>query len=305
MAQGRKKQEGMVAWWVSGLMGVFGSIAMIWVVPPLLAGDPLLESLGQLSSSVAWLPLLVFGLIGGISFMRASALAEADRNNRERRKARNSWRDTSVNISRLKFSHGWGVTRQRNTSPVARPAAEFTSWSLAALRALEWKRFERLCRKYYQATGFKSETVRKGQDGSFDVKLFQTDASQTLILLRGNSTMAYSVGVKEIRDLLNAMAQYKVARGVYITTGTFNREALNFANDHPLQLLDGDGFLRKLQALPKEHQDVLLQVALKGDYRTPTCVSCGTKMTRRTDEAGPVWGCVSHPTCKNTFAIKS
>jgi restriction system protein len=99
------------------------------------------------------------------------------------------------------------------------------------------------------------------------------------------------------------MTQQKIPRGIYITTGTFNRDALNFAGDHPIQLLDGDGFVRKILALPEEEQERLLEDAFQGDYKTPTCPSCAVKMARRSVEGRSFWGCVNSSKCRNTFEI--
>lgn len=48
---------------------------------------------------------------------------------------------------------------------------------LEALRSLEWKRFELLCARYYEAVGFKMEILDAGQDGGIDIKLFKIDPS--------------------------------------------------------------------------------------------------------------------------------
>jgi restriction system protein len=307
MEHRRKNQEmarGFLAfsWWASAVAGGIVFILMYWVVPSLLAGNQLFVGLSRTFRSFAWLPLLVFGSLALVAFAKEIIIGESNRKSRERRKTRKSWRDTSVNISRLKLTHGWGVTRQ-GTFPVAKPKDVFDKWTIDALRVLEWKRFEFLAAEYYEAAGFQSETIRCGADGGFDVKLFKTDPAKPLAVLHCKSGYVYSVGVKELRELLSLMSKEKVARGIFITTGAFTRDVLNFVGDHPIQLLDGEGFLRKIQALPREDQDRLLKKIFEGDYKTPTCPSCAIKMKRREGDAAPVWGCVNYPTCRNAFAI--
>ncbi|MDB5765001.1 MAG: putative restriction endonuclease [Herminiimonas sp.] len=100
------------------------------------------------------------------------------------------------------------------------------------------------------------------------------------------------------------MAHEKVSRGIFITTATYTKDALEFGAANPIQLLDGAGFVKKLQELPKERQDALLRFAFEGDYKTPTCASCGIKMVKRDGKRGAFWGCVNYPRCKSAFTIK-
>lgn len=307
----RRKQESLAdvlvirAWWLSALMGSIAYAAMRWVVPATFAKNPLLVDLATISRSFAWLPLLGFGCVALISIIRTK-MEEAHENDRRERRTRRSWRDTSANMSRLRFKHGWGVTRQGALTTISKPKQQvFNTWTLGALRALEWKRFESLCVKYFEINGFQSQTTRCGTDGSFDMKLYKTDPGQPLAVLQCKSWNVYTVGAKEVRELLALMAKEKADRAIYLTTGTFTKDALTVAGDHPLQLLDGDGFLRKIQALPQNKQDALLKQTFEGDFRTPTCPSCGIKMTTRAGENGPCWGCINSPRCKSVFVVKA
>ncbi|MEN3366531.1 MAG: restriction system protein [Burkholderiales bacterium] len=290
-----------LSWLTSACTGAVVFSVMYWVLPTMLANNPLFSGLGRTARTFAWLPLLVFGTLALVGFARSVVIGESSRS-RDRKKSRKSWRDTSVNISRLMVNHGWGVTRQGMPAPKPK-AATFDRWTLEALRVLEWKRFEALCAEYYETVGFQSETIRCGADGSIDVKLFKTDPSKPLALVQCKTGNVYTVGMKEVRELLSMMTQQKIPRGIYITTGTFNRDALNFADDHPIQLLDGDGFVRKILALPEEEQERLLEDAFQGDYKTPTCPSCAVKMARRSVEGRSFWGCVNSSKCRNTFEI--
>jgi restriction system protein len=183
------------------------------------------------------------------------------------------------------------------------PSEAFDSWTLQALRALEWKRFELLCAKYYEVVGFQFEIIRCGADGGIDVKLFKIDPAKPIEIVQCKAWNTYSVGVKEVRELLGVMAHEKVGRGIFITTSTYTSDALAFGGANPLQLLDGQGFVRKIRDLPQDQQDTLRQFAFEGDCRTPTCASCGIKMTRRESKRGVFWGCLHYPRCKSRFPI--
>jgi restriction system protein len=275
---------------------------MRWTLPSVAAAHPQWAGLAASTRSYAWLPLAACGfavLIGIARTLRSTGQSHRA----ERRGKRRTWRDTSVNISRIAFRYGWGVTKQRSPGFAAQPE-ESGAWTLATLRALEWKRFELLCAQYYEAAGFRCETVRCGSDGGIDMKLFKDDLKAPLAVVHCKSWNVYSLGVRELRELLALMTHEKTSRGVFITTSSFTKDALTFAADHPIQLLDGESFLRKILALPKETQDAMLKLALQGDYKTPTCPSCGTRMVKRSSEQGPFWGCLNSPRCKNTFAMR-
>ncbi|MDB5907795.1 MAG: hypothetical protein JWP34_1909 [Massilia sp.] len=289
-------------WWASVALGSIGFGVMRWIVPSIFASSPLLAGLAALSRALAWLPLLVFGLIGAIVFARSKAIGESPRNNRGNRIEPRIAHAPSIRSFHPNLADGWGASNQPMTETKRRDV--FGAWTVEALRALEWKRFELLCARYYDAVGFKSETLRCGADGGIDVKLFKTDPSKPLAVVQCKAWNMSSVGVKEVRELLGVMTHEKVGRGVFITTATYTKDALSFAAENPIQLLDGDGFVRKLRQLPKADQDNLLGFAFDGDYETPTCPSCGIKMTRRDSKRGPFWGCSQYPRCKITFAIK-
>jgi hypothetical protein len=90
--------------------------------------------------------------------------------------------------------------------------------------------------------------------------------------------------------------------GIFITTATYTKDALEFGAANPIQLLDGTAFTRKLKELSEERQDDLLRFAFEGDYRTPTYPSCGVKMIKREGKRGAFWGCAKYPKCKNMLS---
>lgn len=189
-------------------------------------------------------------------------------------------------------------------APAVAPAVP-AAWSTGALRTLEWKRFELLCARYYEAVGFTTATRAAGPDRGIDVMLFKTDPAKPLAIVQCKAWNTQPVGVKEIRELLGVMVHEGVERGIFLTTGAFTQDALQFGAANPIQLLDGDAFTKKLLDLPIEKQKALLGFAFAGDYRTPTCASCGTKMIGRDSKRGPFWGCIHYPRCKTTLAMRA
>jgi restriction system protein len=186
------------------------------------------------------------------------------------------------------------------------------AWTLQALRSLEWKRFELLCADYYALLGFRSVSQARGADGGVDVRLYKDkgdgdgrgEGGGPLAIVQCKAWNGAPVSVKPVRELLGSMAHEKVARGIFITTGNFTRDAVLFAQDNAIQLLDGEAFLYKLLALPAAQSGQLLAGAFAGDYLTPTCPSCGEKTLKRDSQRGPFWGCRNFPRCRITFRYK-
>lgn len=283
----RRKSESLaetlivLPWWIGVGIGVAGFAAVRWALPPVL--PPAFKVSASILDVLSWLPLAAFGGPGLLSLAR-------------------SW-----------------ISQRKNPSADApglqlQPAAPhlfdehpklITAWTLEGLRELEWKRFELLCAKYYEAVGFKSETIRCGADGGIDVKLYRNDPTKPLAIVQCKAWNSAPVGVKDVRELLGVMAHEKVARGVFITTSTYTKDALSFGARNPIQLLDGEGFVRKILDLPKERQDELLKFAFEGDYRTPTCASCGIRMVKREGKRGAFWGCLNYPKCRNSFQFRT
>jgi restriction system protein len=109
--------------------------------------------------------------------------------------------------------------------------------------------------------------------------------------------------VSEIRELSDVMAREKVARGIFITTGSYTRDARMFGATNPIQLLDGEAFLAKMAELDSVSRNNLKAFAFAGDYTTPTCASCGIKLVKRENRRSAFWGCINYPRCNTTLKI--
>lgn len=256
-------------WQVSAILGVGVFIGVRWILPGFLQQRPLLAPLASGCDRLSWIALCGFGFLALLAFARASI-----------------------------GSAGGGPVAEAAAVPAP------TKWSVEALRALEWKRFELLCGWYYEAVGFSTATLAAGPDGGIDVKLFKADPSKPLAIVQCKAWNTHQVGVKEIRELLGVMAHEKVGRGIFATTGTYTKAALEFGAANPIQLLDGPAFEKKILELSPEKQQALLERAFEGDYRTPTCASCGVKMLARDSRRGQFWGCQHYPRCRTTLLMR-
>jgi len=307
MARSRREQ-GLVSvlattpWQFSAVLGCIAFAALRWFVPYVVAGNVYLGGIVPLARLFAWIALLFCGSMALLSHAVAKTRRNRAPNARHGQQSNAKRTRPQQEISPPATSQAAIVPTIENATPAPPPAVPAT-WTLAALRALEWKRFELLCAKYYETIAFKAETLPCGPDGGIDVKLYKQDDSKPIAIVQCKAWNSSDVGVKELRELLGVMTHEKVKRGIFITTAAYTKDATNFGAGNPIQMLDGATFLAKLKELPEARQKALLDFAFDGDYKTPTCPSCGIKMKRREGKKGAFFGCGNFPRCRRTFGV--
>lgn len=300
----KRKQSGIdllmrSPWWVSVILGCVGFIVLRWIIPSLFASNPLLAALGILSRSIAWLVPCAFGVLALFSFFANKRTATKLTLPPKQKFTKVQKPEPSFNINPQDKSTLAPIPATSSTQDVS-PSAHSPTWSIESLRSLEWKRFELLCAHYYEAAGFKAVTIAAGADGGIDVKLFKIDPNLPIAIVQCKA-WSKAVGVKEVRELLGVMAHEKVARGIFITNGSYTPDALAFGASNPIQLLDGQAFLGKILDLDETAQDRLQAFAFDGDYKTPTCASCGIKLVKKK----AFWGCANFPRCRTKIYFKN
>ncbi|TAK84783.1 MAG: endonuclease [Betaproteobacteria bacterium] len=192
---------------------------------------------------------------------------------------------------------------KQGDSPAHAESVDTSRWSLDSLKQLEWRRFEEVCAGYFEALGFRAETTRFGADGGVDIKLYMGQSMKPAAIAQCKAWNAYTVGVKPVRELRGVMAAEQVSKGIFLTSGTFTKEAKQFVENKPIHLMDGEVLLRKIISLSPDKLASLLQQATTGDFKTPTCPSCGVKMVQRESrkDEKKFWGCVNFPKCRHKF----
>ncbi|WP_018985521.1 restriction endonuclease [Methylophilus methylotrophus] len=181
---------------------------------------------------------------------------------------------------------------------------ENREWSLKLIQELEWKLFEELCVSLYKENGFKAEATPLGGDGGIDIKLFKGVSNTPLAIVQCKS-WSQKVGVKPIREFLGVMKHEGVSHGFYLTTSDFTPEAEYVANQNGIRLANGHKILKMIQKLNQETQNKLYSKIAHGDYKTPTCPSCGVKMQRRKSANREFWGCRYFPKCRQRLKLRS
>lgn len=188
-------------------------------------------------------------------------------------------------------------------------AAGSREWSIEILKQLEWKRFETVCNEYLKAIGHDARETRIGPDGGVDIIVRKEGQDKPLAIVQCKAWNTYKVGVKPVRELFGLMAAERVTTGMFISSGEFTAEAISFAEGKRLRLINGDKLVTAIKKLSAEQQQQLLDLALEGDFTSPTCPRCGIKMAVREVSRGKnagnnFWGCINYPRCRSTLVYK-
>lgn len=177
-------------------------------------------------------------------------------------------------------------------------------WTLEFINSLEWKRFEDITSAYFHEIGIRNKQTGLGADGGVDLILYETNTDQPSAIVQCKK-WSNVVGIKLLREFLGVMSHQGVSKGYFFTTDKFNQEAIQFAKEHNIELVDGKTLVVKLQRLSPESQYKIYKNITLGDYTTPTCVRCGSKMVLRKTDEKEFWGCKNYPKCRAVINIKT
>lgn len=139
----------------------------------------------------------------------------------------------------------------------------------------------------FAQAGFETKTQSHGADEGIDVWLYsRNNPGGPVSVVQCKHWNGKRVGVDKVRELRGVMAAKHVSRGQFATTSTFTEDAIAFAKDNGINLLDVQGLLALIAMRTRAQQHALLEVALEGEYWKPTCVNCGIKMVERSPRKG-------------------
>ena len=99
--------------------------------------------------------------------------------------------------------------------------------------------FERVCKRLLESMGFTVETTKASGDGGIDLIGYNTQPLLSGKYIIQCKRYAGSVGEPIIRDLYGVVTSERANKGILITTGHFTKSAISFAENKPIELIDG------------------------------------------------------------------
>ncbi len=192
-----------------------------------------------------------------------------------------------------------------NLPPAARPVAPLSASGreiplATRLRSIDWFQFEKLTEIVYRRQGFLVD--RRGganPDGGVDLVLIR-NAEKTAVQCKHWKNR--DIGVPTIRELVGAMQDAGIAKGVLVTISRCTREAQACAARNRIEILDHANLEKLLETLGARHDPEIQQLL---SDRRKFCPKCENLMVLRQTKNGQnagrqFWGCSTYPACKRT-----
>lgn len=174
---------------------------------------------------------------------------------------------------------------------------------------LSWQSFEELAGEVFRRQGYRVvENDSTGPDGGVDLVISKEDKHY---LVQCKQWRTRKVGVKVVREMLGLVTAEHAAGGVVITSGQFTHEAVGFAKEKDLELVDGEKLAVLISEVQKEPK--ISPSSEVGDgtniESVPACPVCSSEMVLRTARKGKnagqqFWGCSGFPQCRGTKVFK-
>lgn len=166
--------------------------------------------------------------------------------------------------------------------------------SIETIRQLHWRNFEELVAEAYRRQGYRVTEGGFGADGGVDLELRKGEG---LILVQCKQWKAQKVGVSVVREMFGVLTASNADKIIVICSGKFTQQAIDFASDKPVTLIDGNELLsiiHEVQTEPKVET-----------VKQNVCPRCGSELVERQAKrgahAGNVFlGCSAFPKCRYT-----
>ena len=175
---------------------------------------------------------------------------------------------------------------------------------IASIRAMSWQDFELLVGEAFRRQGYMvEERGGSAPDGGIDLVLHQGGKKTVVQCKRWKS---YSINVSLVRELYGVMAAEGADECVFVSSGTYTPDAINFARDKPIRLINGGELAKLVRMVQQDSRDnpPLPEAAARKPYTAaPACPRCGNPMVERIAKMGTnagkrFWGCPSFPECR-------
>lgn len=191
----------------------------------------------------------------------------------------------------------------------AEPAAPATvaapELSVELLRHLEWKRFESLVQRYYEAGDVRVTGTAVADGVGIDLELHRGNETQPFSLVHCHACEGRAVQLEAVTSLA-AQTAGGAGEVIFVTSGTFSPGAQAFAQTRRMTLITGDTLVARFNALAEKRRGEILEEVMAGDYTTPTCRHCDLKLvlTAVADGKARIWACSRAPRCTFTLPVR-
>lgn len=216
-----------------------------------------------------------------------------------------------------------------------RKKKEFFSDNLETIHALSPSAFEDFIANLYRHMGYDVKQTPYTNDGGKDAYVSK-DGVTFLVECKRYAADA-RIGRPMLQKLYAAMNEEHIKKGIFITTASYTKDALEYGEKYNIQTINGDGLVSLIHQYinPSDmQQDYAIPCLTCGELiRFPlfngeeyklcsnghkvnnvlfakstcpsTCPRCGRNMVLRTGKYGRFYGCTGYPECNYTIDASS
>ena len=168
---------------------------------------------------------------------------------------------------------------------------------LQLIRGMTPSEFEVYIADLFFQLGYKTNTVGKSHDGGIDVT---AEKNGIINYIQCKKFITSQVPVGAVRDFYGALADHLAnGKGYFITTNKFTLEAEKFAEDKPIELIDGFRLIEYIRIAEKDNKVTNIEVGSTEQI----CPQCGNKLVEKEGKFGKFLGCSTFPKCRFTSQI--
>lgn len=187
--------------------------------------------------------------------------------------------------------------------PAAPGGVDVVTVTTPAIDALRPDQFEVLVGEIFRRAGYTVEiSAAAAQGDSIDLTL-RRDAETILVQCKHWKTSR--VTEREVREFYGTMTGNGAPRGIFVTAGSFSRDAREFAEGKGIDLMDRAALEESAAAVARPGEnfcgitDWVEEFAANARIFDPECPICQSTMVIRHNRASgaPYWSCRNHPRC--------
>lgn len=167
----------------------------------------------------------------------------------------------------------------------------------SVLETMTWRQFEILVSEAFRRQGYSVQETAAWADGGVDLVINKEGETY---LVQCKQWKTSKVGVAKVRELYGVVASQGAAGGIFVVSGVYTQEAVDFAKANRIRLIDGT----ELHAMIRNvQQDKRSQAETVSDG--VNCPTCSSMMVERVAKYGAnagnkFWGCSQYPKCRGT-----
>jgi HJR/Mrr/RecB family endonuclease len=125
--------------------------------------------------------------------------------------------------------------------------------------------FESLIQNLFTSMGLETRQTRASRDGGVDCVAYDTRPIFGGKVVIQAKRYKNTVGVSAVRDLFGTLQNEGASKGILVTTSGYGKASFEFAQNKPIELIDGGNLLYLLE----EHAGIKARIEMPEDWRDP------------------------------------